>query len=83
MRLAAVVISLALLLSACTDASTAQRVLEGAGYTNVHLTGYEWAACSKDDTYSTGFTATGPTGRRVSGAVCSSWMFKNATIRLD
>jgi hypothetical protein len=82
MRLVALAALLALL-SACTDPTTAKRVLEGAGYTDVRLTGYEWAACSKDDTYSTGFTATGPTGRRASGAVCSSLMFKNATIRLN
>lgn len=67
----------------CTDAGNAQRVLESAGYTNIQITGYDWFACSEDDTLSTGFTAIGPTGKPVKGAVCSGLIFKNSTIRLN
>lgn len=72
----------ACLLAACTSHTDAQRALEGAGYTQIETGGRAWFACSKDDAFATRFTATGPTGRRVSGAVCSGW-FKGSTIRLD
>lgn len=71
-----------ILLTACTDAPRSMRVLEDAGYTDVQLTGYDAWACSDSDNYSTGFTAKGPTGRRVSGAVCCGFT-KNCTIRLE
>jgi len=70
-------------LSACSDGQYAERVLADAGYTNIHTTGYAFFGCGKDDTYSTGFTATGPTGRAASGVVCSGLLFKGGTIRLN
>ena len=70
------------LLAACTDVPNATRVLREAGYTDITTTGYRAWMCSKDDNYSTGFRATGPTGHRVSGAVCRG-VFKGSTIRLD
>lgn len=76
------VITVILMLSACTSESDAARALRGAGYTNVVYTGYKAFACSEDDTYHTGFTAKGPTGQMVSGTVCSGWL-KGSTIRLD
>jgi len=72
---------LALILTGCTDSNVATKALKGAGYTDVKLTGYSWFACSKDDTYHTGFIAKGPTGIEVEGTVCSGLLFKNATIR--
>lgn len=71
------------MLSACTSHTDARRALEGAGYTNIELGGYAFFACSRDDTLATSFKATGPTGVRVSGAVCSNLLIKGATIRLD
>lgn len=47
------------------------------------MTGYDWLNCSEDDVFHDKFTAKGPTGRRVSGAVCAGLLFKGATIRLD
>jgi hypothetical protein len=67
----------------CTDASTATRALEGAGYKDIQMTGYDWFACSKDDFYHSGFVAKGPTGRQVTGVVCSGLIFKAATIRME
>lgn len=66
----------------CTSADEANRALSGAGYKNVTITGYRFFLCDEKDTWSTGFEATGPSGRHVSGAVCSGIM-KGATIRLD
>jgi len=71
------------LLVGCTDGDGAKRVLEGAGYTNIVTGGYAGFSCSDDDMVATSFTAIGPTGIEVSGAVCRGLIFKNATIRLD
>jgi hypothetical protein len=71
---------LAVLVTGCTDAEVAKKALDGAGYTDVQMTGYEVFACSKDDTFHTGFKAKGPTGKPVEGVVCSAWL-KGATIR--
>ncbi|EON13430.1 hypothetical protein [Pandoraea sp. SD6-2] len=82
MRLVALAALLALL-SACTDSDTARRALVGAGYTDVHIDGYSFYGCGDNDDYSTAFTARGPTGVLVSGAVCSSFLTKAATIRFN
>jgi hypothetical protein len=71
----------ALALSACTDTKGAQDALEDAGYTQIKITGYQFFACSQDDTYATGFEATSSAGHRVSGVVCAGFLFKGATIR--
>jgi hypothetical protein len=70
-------------LAACTDPTTATRVLEDQGYTNVQMTGYNMFACSRDDTFHTGFSAKSPAGRQVSGTVCAGAFFKNSTIRFE
>ena len=72
----------AVALSACSQSDRATSALKDAGYTNIQTTGYAWFACSEKDTFATGFEAVGPTGRKVSGAVCSG-VFKGQTIRLD
>lgn len=70
-------------LSGCTDAPEAQRTLKGMGFTDIETTGYRFIGCSHDgDAWKTGFVATGPTGSRVSGVVCSG-AFKGATVRFD
>ncbi|VVE90780.1 hypothetical protein [Pandoraea bronchicola] len=82
MRLVALAALLALL-SACTDPDAARRALEGAGYTNIHIDGYSFFGCGDNDDYSTAFTATGPSGVPVAGAVCSGFLTKAATIRIN
>lgn len=71
------------MLSACTNADNATKVLSNAGYTNIQITGYNFFACSKDDTVHTGFTATAQNGNKVEGTVCGGLLFKNSTIRFD
>ena len=66
----------------CTDAPKARSVLNSQGFKEVNITGYNFMACSKDDFYSTGFTATTSAGTRVSGTVCTG-LFKGSTIRFD
>lgn len=75
----------ALILSGCSDAENARRVLSASGYTDITTTGYRWTGCSKDDSVHTGFVAKGPTGVPVEGVVCQGWWFfsKSATIRID
>lgn len=70
-------------ISGCTKPESAARQLEAAGYTDIQLHGYDWFNCSKDDTFHDKFTAKGPTGKPVSGVVCSGLLFKGGTIRLD
>ena len=75
--------AVALMLAGCTSQDDARRALEGAGYTDIQLGGYAWLMCdSKSDTFATEFTAKGPTGRAISGAVCSGF-FKGSTIRTN
>lgn len=70
-------------LVACSNPDKATSSLTGAGYSKIEITGFRWTGCGKDDTYSTGFKAKGPTGVQVSGVVCSGMFFKGSTIRLD
>ena len=70
-------------LTGCVDATKATAVLQGQGYKDVQITGYNAFACSQDDFYHTGFEATAPSGQRISGTVCSGIMFKGSTIRFD
>jgi len=69
-------------LCGCTDATGAKKALEGAGYSNIQMTGYSMFSCGQDDVYKTKFSATGPTGKQVTGAVCAG-IFKGSTIRTD
>lgn len=66
----------------CTRVDSATKVLQDEGYSNVQITGYRYFGCSKDDHFHTGFKATGPTGRPVSGIVCQG-ILKGGTVRLD
>ncbi len=59
-----------------------ERQLLEAGYSQVDVSGWNFLACSEDDVFRIGFTALGPTGKSVSGTVCSGFL-KGATIRLD
>jgi hypothetical protein len=64
------------------DGPGASKALEDAGYTNIHITGYKFFGCDTNDTFRSGFTAVGPSGRPVSGVVCSG-LFKSHTIRTN
>ncbi len=75
-------IALFLLVASCTDDGAAFQALKASGFTEISLTGYSFAGCSKDDGTCTGFTAKGPTGVRVSGAVGCGYVFKGCTVRL-
>jgi len=70
------------MLSACTNSSDTISVLSSQGYKDIQTTGYSFFACSKDDTFSTGFTATSPTGSRVEGTVCSG-LLKGSNVRFN
>lgn len=60
---------LIVILFSCTNEDAARSVLADEGYTNVQTTGYAYSRCSDSDSTCTGFTATSPSGRPVSGAV--------------
>ncbi len=71
-------------LSACTDPEGAIRTLDAHGFKDIHMTGYRWTGCGRNDAYHTGFSATALNGRRVTGVVCSGWGWGKAfTVRLD
>lgn len=72
----------AIILSGCSASDTATKALEGAGYSEVNITGYKFFGCSEDDTFHTGFIAKGVNGKQVTGVVCSG-LLKGATIRTD
>lgn len=74
--------ALLLFVLGCTDGNKATRVLTDQGFKDITLTGYRPFMCSEDDTFKTGFAATSPSGKHVTGAVCSGW-FKGATVRMD
>lgn len=69
-------------LAGCSSADEATRALTGAGYKNITTTGYRLFGCDENDGWHTGFEATGPSGQRVTGVVCSG-VLKGATIRTD
>ncbi len=68
--------------SACTDETSARRVLSAAGYTDIEITGWRPMMAGEHDVFSTGFRAKGPNGAAISGAVTSG-AFKGSTIRFD
>lgn len=71
-----------MILSACSDADNAKRVLSDQGFTEIQTTGYAFFGCSKGDNFHTGFIAKSPVGNTVSGVFCSGW-FKGGTIRFN
>lgn len=83
MKTTLALVTLGVLLAACTNPETATRVLTSQGFTDVKMTGYSFLACSKDDFYHTGFTARSVTGMPVAGTVCEGFLFKNSTVRFE
>lgn len=82
---AAVVAAVAVVAAlSCTSPDRARSTLEASGFTLIKLTGYDAFSCGKGDATCTGFEATGPTGRRVHGAVgCGFGFGKGCTVRID
>ena len=80
---ASIIIILISSLSFCTDEKHAKKILEASGYKDIVFTGYNYFACAKDDSLHTGFIAKTNNNVEVSGTVCSSIFFKNATIRFE
>ena len=78
-----IALSVGFLLGCTVPEDHAVHVLKAAGYTEVKLTGYAWFDCSDDDKLQSSFTAKGPTGVQVQGAVCCGLVAKNCSIRLD
>lgn len=74
-------VTLAMFVGCASNPSGAEQVLLDAGYTSITIEGLAPLSCGKEDFYRTSFTAIGPTGRPVSGAVCAGLFFKGATIR--
>ena len=74
-------LALLCLLSACSRPEQARNVLEGEGYANIQIKGYDFFSCSRGDRFHTKFEATGPTGKHVEGVVCSG-ILKGATVRI-
>lgn len=70
------------LIPSCSDEEKTMEVLENQGYTEIVITGWRPFAKSEKDWWSTGFEATAPNGKRITGAV-SGGVFKGATIRFD
>lgn len=67
----------------CPNATQARDVLEAEGYTNIKITGGSGTWACGGDASATGFTATGPTSRRVTGTVCCGLAFKACTVRVE
>lgn len=76
----AIAAALGLLLCSCTKPDETMQILLREGYENIEIQGYYPFACSEDDVFSTGFTAS-KNGQFVEGSVCMGLM-KGATIRL-
>jgi hypothetical protein len=70
------------ILVGCTNGPAATRALQGAGYTDIEITGFRFFGCHEDDFFRTGFKATGSTGKSVTGVVCGG-LIKASTIRTD
>ena len=76
-------ISIFLLAVSCTDDKAfaeGKRQLESQGYTDIINTGYDSFCCSKDDDFSTGFSAKDKNGNIITGCFCNG-LFKGVTIR--
>lgn len=74
------ILAAALMMSACSDPNGATKALHDQGYKDIQITGWAIFGCDEKDQFSTGFVATGPSGNRVEGVVCSGW-FKGKTVR--
>ena len=72
---------LTMFVPSCSAPEESKETLEKAGFSDIEITGWIPLQCSKGDTFSTGFKATNPLGKRVEGVVCCGWPTKACTIR--
>jgi uncharacterized lipoprotein NlpE involved in copper resistance len=75
------VLLIILFLLGCTDKENAEKFLKKEGYSDITITGYNFFACTKDDSESTGFIAK-INGKVVEGTVCTGMLLRNHTIKL-
>lgn len=76
-------ISLTFAVSACSDPQKAYKALDSAGFTGIKTLGFQWfKSCGRDYSFLTGFEATNPHGKKVSGFVCTGWL-AGSTIKFD
>lgn len=78
-----IILACLFLMLGCVDEDRTRRVLESQGYRAISITGWNPFACGQDDDVTTGFTAIGPGGKQVSGAVCCQLVFKACTVRIE
>lgn len=72
-----------LLLAGCTDPTTAQKALDDLSFTEIQMTGWRVLTCGEGYFYHTGYSAKNPSGKVVTGAVCSGFLFKGSTVKFD
>lgn len=77
-----IIIATMALTLACTDDDGTTRVLSDMGYRDIQTQGYAAFRCGQDDTFATGFRATAPSGRTITGTVCKG-LLKGSTVRID
>lgn len=82
MKQLVIALTACVILQGCTQANSARKTLEGAGYTEIEITGWRPFMADRNDTFATGFRAKGPTGKIVTGAVTGG-ILKGNTIRTD
>lgn len=70
------------MLFGCTRPESTIELLKKEGYTDIEITGYSWFACSRDDSFHTGFKAK-RNGNVIVGTVCEGFLFKGKTIRYE
>lgn len=76
------VVSMFLLLTACSSSNDANKALKAQGFTDIQTHGRAFFSCAESDTFATKFTAKNVKGETVTGVVCSGWL-KGSTIRYD
>ena len=76
-----IICSIVIALTGCSQPEKAVSILESQGFTNVKTHGFSVFGCSKDDNFSTKFTAE-KDGKTVSGVVCGG-ILKGSTVRFD
>lgn len=77
------ILCLLVMTSSCTSRSDADRALDALGFTDIEVTGYRMFSCGDDYFYHTGFHAMNPQHKKVSGTVCSGFLFKNSSVKFD
>lgn len=75
-----IVVVLVVSFSFGSDEKGTRSLLERNGYTDIHIKGYEYFGCGKDEFFHTAFVAKNQHGVDVEGIVCKDFL-KDSTIR--